>query len=158
MLEKLERHGPISAGLIVVVALIYFRGQVVSGVADGALDFAILYAAIFDWSAIQTGFLFGIFGYIQGKNRGFIAEIKNTPEMGAFSKYQKTAIYLGFMLTFLSIPLMVSAFNFSGSGWIRFSIFCGWSFLATWAFFAFLRVAYIFGILVRVRDKKRVKG
>ena len=36
-----------------------------------------LYGAVFNWSAIQTGFAFGVYGFVVGKNDGFVQEIRD---------------------------------------------------------------------------------
>lgn len=158
MSEFIEKFTPLILTCLVGVTLVYFRIDISMAVESQSIDFSVLYAAVFDWSAIQTGFLFGIFGFIAGKNDGFIAEIRSTPQMALFSRYQSTAIYLGFALTFSSIPMMVTGFKYGTNDIRGFAIFVGWSCLATWAFFAFLRVAYVFGILIRVKDQRRLKG
>lgn len=154
----IERFFPIASAGIVLVALYVFRDGVISGANAGTLDFGVLYAAVFDWSAIQTGFLFGIFGFIAGKNDGFVKELKDTEQLAYFHNYQKTAIALGFVITFASIPLMVLNLSFSVAASWEFVVFSGWAALSMWAFFAFVRVAYIFGIIIRVRDRARVRG
>lgn len=154
----IERYAPIVSALIATTLIWYFRADIVTGVSDGTLKFDVMYSAIFDWSAIQTGFLFGIFGYVAGKNEGFIAEIRSTQEMKNFSIYQRNAIFLGFSLTFISIPLMVTNFTFGDGSTYKYILFCAWSFLSIWAFLSFMRVAYIFGIIVRVKDRTKIKG
>ena len=75
--------------------------------------------------------------------------------MSLFIGYMKTAIALGFILTFASIPLVVMSFKMHSSA-LNFAIFCGWCFFSIWGFFAFVRVAYLFGLLVRPKDKTRI--
>lgn len=157
-LQRIERLLPLLMAFAAVFLLLYYQEEIVAKVSNRVLDFSVLYAAVFDWSAIQTGFLFGIFGFIAGKNEGFIAEIRETPEMRLFAGYQKSAMFLGFLLTVVSIPLMVTKFSFDIEQEFRYWLFCSWCFLAVWAFCAFLRVAYIFGIIIRVRDNKKVLG
>ena len=153
-----ERYFPAGAGIALFGALYYFGDVIVAGSNNNTLNLSILYSAVFDWSAIQTGFLFGIIGFIAGKNDGFIKELQDTPQMGYFHSYQKSAIALGFLITFTSIPLMVTGMTvLSVDGW-RYLVFCAWASVSLWAFFAFVRVAYIFGIIIRVRDKRRVNG
>lgn len=154
----IEKYAPVCSGILVAAVLYYFRESIAAKSIDKSLSLSILFSSMFDWSAIQTGFLFGIFGFIAGKNDGFIKEIQETPQMQYFHRYQKTAIFLGFILTFSSIFLMVSNFSFASSDSWKFYIFCFWCALSMWAFFAFVRVAYIFGIIIRVRDRSRVRG
>ncbi|QKD02969.1 hypothetical protein EB235_16865 [Mesorhizobium loti R88b] len=129
-----------------------YRDEVVARQAAKTLDFAALYSAALNWSSIQTGFLFGIFGFVAGKNDGFIEAVKSTGEMRIFSRYMRLAMSLGFVVTIASIALMVINFAISDGSTVKYGIFCVWAFLTTWAFFSFARVAYVFGILVRTGE------
>lgn len=153
-----ERLGPMLLALTCALLLIWQRTPITQAYVDDAVDFAALYGAVLDWSAIQTGFLFGVFGYVAGKNDGFVAALKGTPEMALFTSYMKWAIFFGFSLTVTSIPLIIFRFSIgTGEDWKYFT-FAAWSALSVWGFFAFARVAYIFGIIVRVKDQVRIPG
>jgi hypothetical protein len=153
-----ERFGPMLLALGCALLLVWQRTAITQAYKDDAVDFAALYGAVLDWSAIQTGFLFGIFGYVAGKNDGFVAALKDTPEMALFTGYMKWAIVFGFALTVTSIPLIIFRFSIgSGEDW-KYLTFVAWSALAIWGFLAFARVAYIFGIIVRVKDQVRIPG
>lgn len=154
---QLERRGPFVLAALVAGLLFYFRVPIIAREEAREIDFSNLYSAVFDWSAIQTGFLFGIFGYVSGKATGFIKSVEDTSEMGLFVRYQKTAMALGFIVTFCCIPLMVTGFEVS-SGKFSYYIFLTWAFVSVWAFFSFARVAYIFGILIRPKDQKKFLG
>jgi len=154
----IERFGPFTIAAITAFALVWFRMELTQFAANESLDLARLYAAVFDWASIQTGFLFGVFGYVGGKTDGFIAAVKNTDAMRVFTGYMRFAIVLGFALTLVSIPLMVVGFSIKEGTDLRYFTFVTWAFTATWAFFAFLRVAYVFGILIRPDIKERTVG
>lgn len=158
MILFLEKYGPILAAAMAIAALLFFKDEVVARCASKDINFGSLYSAVLDWSAIQTGFLFGIFGFVAGKNDGFVAAVRETEEMRRFSRYMKTAIFLGFTVTFFSIPLMVVNFSIESGSSIRYGIFLAWSLLSIWSFFSFARVAYIFGILVRPKEREQYPG
>lgn len=148
-----ERFGPLIFAFATAGIIYYFRIELAVLSQENYIDIKSIYSSIFGWSSIQTGFIFAIFGYIGGKSDGFLGEVKHTPAMRLFMGYMRTAILLGFILTFTSIPLMVVQFGIGdGNGW-RAPLFAGWSALSVWAFFAFLRVAYIFGLLLRPGEK-----
>jgi hypothetical protein len=157
MIAWLERFGPMAIAATAAALLFWQRESVSCAYQNGVISLAELYGAVLDWSAIQTGFLFGIYGYVAGKNDGFVAALKQTGEMRSFVDYMKTATILGFAVTLSSIPMMVFQFGLDGTI-AGYSIFVGWSVLSIWAFFAFARVAYLFGILVRTKDRVRVPG
>ena len=153
-----ERFGPFALAAAMACALVYFSDAMQVMAAGKQIDVSSLYSAMFDWSSIQTGFLFGVFGFVSGKSTGFIAEVSETAAMRTFNKYTRTAILLGFLLTFVSIPLTVTSFDYSGKPTYYYYIFVAWAFLAIWSFFSFARVAYVFGVMLKVRDKERVVG
>lgn len=158
MMYIIEKYGPISGAVLLAAALWYFSDGLLQLALSGEINISSLYSAMFDWSSIQTGFLFGVFGYVSGKSSGFLAEVKKTQAMQTFNSYTRTAICLGFLLTFASIPLIVSNFDFSGESAPYFWIFITWAFLATWSFLSFARVAYVFGVMLQVRDRERAIG
>lgn len=158
MIDFIEKRGPMLIALVTVSLLFYFREWMVARAVAKDVDFGNLYSAVLNWSAIQTGFLFGIFGFVAGKNDGFIAAVRNTIEMRQFSRYMRTAMALGFGVTLGSIPLMVVNFSIVPDSMTRYLIFCGWAFISIWSFLSFGRVAYVFGILVRPKDKERFPG
>lgn len=158
MTDWIERYGPLFFGVASCALAYFFRADLVDLARRDEIDFSNLYSSVFDWSAIQTGFLFAIFGFVAGKTDGFIQQIKDTKEMRLFLAYTKRALLLGFAITFVSVPLTVTAFDVSkGPEW-KFHLLAGWIFLTVWGFFSFLRVAYIFGDLLKVKDHKRVVG
>lgn len=158
MIAALEKYGPLFAAACLAAALTYFSADMLRLAAEKKIDVSELYAAMFDWSSIQTGFLFGVFGFVSGKSTGFMAEAKSTEAMKAFHRYTRTAIVLGFCLTFSSIPLIVTGFDIAEASSARYYLFVAWAFLAIWSFLAFARVAYIFGVLLKIRDKERILG
>jgi len=158
MINFIERYGPLSIGLLAALLLLAFNEKIVGLAAAGLIDISSLYSAMFDWASIQTGFLFGVFGFVSGKSSGFMAEVAKTKAMIDFNRYTRTAILLGFTVTLVSIPLIVTAFHFkAGEPW-RYATFVGWAFLTAWSFFSFARVAYVFGVMLKVGDRTRVPG
>ncbi|WP_149738597.1 hypothetical protein [Rhizobium sp. RU20A] len=158
MMGIIEKFGPISLAALSCLLLYYFRSDLIQLSVSEDINVSNIYSSVFDWSSIQTGFLFAIFGFIAGKTDGFINRIKDTPEMKIFLKYTKHALLLGFAITFASIPMTVTSFDIAkGASW-KFHFFAAWSFLSVWGFFSFLRVAYIFGAIIKVKDDKRVVG
>lgn len=154
----IEKYGPIVISVISVSVLYYFRTSITISCDIKAIDFTTLYSSSLNWSSIQTGFIFGVFGFVAGKKEGFIAAVQNTSEMKLFSGYMRTAMALGFFVTMTSIPLVVLSFSVSSSVPWHYHVFCAWAFLSIWSFFAFWRVAYIFGILIRPKDRVVLRG
>ena len=156
--KAVEQFSPISVAAVSFIVLQYYKVEIVSAFLNGNWSVSSLYAAIFDWSAIQTGFLFGIYGFVASKKDGFIGEITGTYAMIWFISYIRRAIFTGFVLTFASIPLVVIDLSLvanEGENYVWISL---WMCLFIWAFLSFARAAYIFGLMARVRDKEDLAG
>ena len=66
-----------------------------------------VYPAIFGFLAITTGYLATFYGTIQSISDGFIGKIKHTRVMGRFLHFSKSAIVWGFIVSVITVPLMV---------------------------------------------------
>jgi len=149
----LERFGPFVLGVGTFATLLWIEDGVIVLFSSKALSLSSLYAAIFDWSAIQTGFLFGVYGFVVGRTEGFVGALRGTQMMSLFQGYTKKATVIGFLLTIISIPLIVATPEPTpGDSWLYMSV-AAWFSIFIWAFLAFLRVAYLFGSIVRVPDR-----
>lgn len=149
----LEQYGPAVCGAVTLTCLLYFSEEVAQKFVTDGWKSAGLYAAIFDWSAIQTGFSFGVYGFVLGRGGGFIEKIKDTKAMSRFLSYIKRANIAGFMLTISSIPLIITEPSVSAPlNWI-YGIIAVWFSLFVWSFLSFLRIAYNFGQIASVKDK-----
>tara|TARA_R110000823_G_scaffold41531_1_gene109464 strand:- start:146 stop:625 length:480 start_codon:yes stop_codon:yes gene_type:complete len=152
----LEKYGPVVLGVLTLGVCIWYRSELLKLVQEKTINLENLYSAIFDWSSIQTGFLFSVYGYVASKTDGFLAEIKDSRSMSAFRKYTSRAMFIGFILTVVTIPLIVVDFDISTN--FRFLLVSIWFALFVWAFAGFLRVAVNFGRIVSVRDNSAIGG
>jgi hypothetical protein len=150
---RAEELGPFLGGVLVFVALVYYSNYISSKfeAVDGWQS-SSLYSAIFDWSAIQTGFAFGVYGFVIGKTDGFVQKIKETKAMRRFISYIRKANITGFLLTLTSIPLIVIDPKITSSNYLVYITVCLWFCVFVWSFMSFLRLAYNFGKLASVKD------
>jgi hypothetical protein len=148
----LESWGPLLVGALSFAALLFWRAEVVSQFANRGWKAEGLYGAVFNWAAIQTGFAFGVYGFVAGKTGGFIDAVRGTVAMSRFHRYVKTANVLGFVLTVLSIPLLVINPDLKAPTTLIYAVAAAWFALFIWAFVTFLRIAYTFGHLSGVKD------
>jgi hypothetical protein len=148
-----ESYGPSISSAISLGLLFYFSDTVSAKFSSEDWTSSGLYSAIFGWAAIQTGFAFGVYGFVLGKTGGFIGKIRKTKAMVRFEGYIKRANLTGFILTFLSIPIIVTDPNLSTPMSIPYIFVSIWFSFFVWSFLAFLRLAYTFGRLASVRDK-----
>lgn len=149
----IKKFFPGLISIVTIIILLYYRDIIIDSVTSGKIILNGLYAAVFDWSAIQTGFLFGVFGYITGKTDGFMVAIKNTKAMGNFKWNLKKAMLAGFVLTFTSMPMIVYPLKPNVFA-VHYVIFCVWIGLFVWAFILFCLVAYNFGVILKVPDNE----
>ena len=78
--------------------------------------------------------------------------------MQRFVRYTLRATVIGFILTVVCIPLIVTQMRMPPVADYRYYLVAIWAALFVWAFLAFLRVAFIFGALIRVRDEEFIPG
>ena len=156
--DYIERWGPLLCGAAGFGLLVWFRPSVLAYIVAKDLSISNLYTAIFDWSAIQTGCLFAIYGFVAGKTDGFIGAIRQSRAMNTYIRYVKRAMIMGFVLTILSMPLMVYNYEVTAQAYWWYFIVAFWFSLFIWAFLSFIRVAYIFGVLIRVKEPDSLSG
>lgn len=148
--KALETCGPAAGALVCFLLLAAYKPLLVSLAVEKQISLNNLYGAVFDWAALQTGFLFAIYGFVAGKTDGFIGEVRNTRSMARYNVYLWRAIAVGFLLTLASIPLIVTQYEVKPDEPVRYYAMALWGALFIWAFLSFARVAYIFGILIKV--------
>lgn len=149
-----ETHGPLALGALALAALLCFADPIAAEFAAGTWKSGALYSAIFGWSAIQTGFAFGVYGFVLEKTGGFMAAMRGTKTLERFEGHIKRANWTGFVLTFLTIPLIVAEPQIAEPLTLSYVLVAAWFSLFVWAFLAFLRLAYNFGVLASVKDKE----
>lgn len=155
-----ERFGPLLLSFACILAIHLNAHSIVERFKPGNDGWQVssLYGAVFNWSAIQTGFAFGVYGFVVGKNDGFIQEVRELLAMKRFLGYVKRANVGGFLLTITSLPLTIANPKLVVPGSPSFILVLLWFGLFIWSFLAFLRVAYGFGHLSSVRDKPEFYG
>jgi hypothetical protein len=154
----IEKYSPLLLSTVTGLTLIIFRDQICLRIASTEINVNNLYAAVLSWASIQIGFAFGVYGFVLGKTQGFIEAARRTQAMSNFMLYVRRANVGGFLLTVISLPLAVLAPRptevYSTSFWVVAVWFC----LFVWTFFAFLRIAFIFGHLTSVPDQEKFYG
>lgn len=155
----IERFAPLFISVACVLVAYAFAPAIIAKFeASNGWQASSLYGAVFNWSAIQTGFAFGVYGFVVGKNDGFVKEIRDLLAMQRFLGYVRRANVGGFALTIFSLPLTIVNPSVSDGNSLLFIGILGWFGLFLWTFLAFLRVAYGFGHLSSVRDQPEFYG
>lgn len=151
--QRFERFAPLALAALTLALIIVFRDSIVPKFGDKGWDSSNLYSAIFNWASIQSGFVFGIYGFIATKRDGFAGVVAKAPSFDMFLKYARRAYLTGFALTFVSLPIMVADLDISTATPNEFWMVAIWFAVFVWTFCAFLRVAFIFGIISATPDK-----
>ena len=149
-----ERLAPAVLGAVAFLLIAGFREQVSVRFLPPGWDAENLYSAVFNWASIQSGFVFGIYGFIVSKKDGFAGEVAKAEWFDQLLIYARRAYQTGFALTFVSLPLMVADPDIHNPGSTAFWMVAAWFAAFVWTFCAFLRVAFIFGMIAAVPDKK----
>lgn len=154
-----ERFAPIGVALIVPALCYFFQDTISAQFLPNRWNRDNLYAAVFNWSSIQSGFVFAIYGFIVTKRDGFIGKIIAGGSYERFLVFTKRACFGGFALTIASLPLLVTSPKITFASPATYALVTAWFTLFVWAFSAFLRVAFSFGIIVATPDMpERVPG
>ncbi|MQB19028.1 hypothetical protein DXT90_00110 [Agrobacterium tumefaciens] len=151
-----ERYGPLLFGAMIFIAALWYKSDLQQLSQEKTISVAGLYSAVFGWASIQTGFLFSVYGFIATKNDGFLAEIRGTGAMLLVKRYTLRAMLMGFLLTIITIPLIVIGEQIVFQA--QFYLSALWFAIFAWAFAAFLRVALNFGQIISVKDKVTIPG
>lgn len=147
------------AGFATLVLCYFFRVEISARFSPDGWEVSNLFGAVFDWSSIQSGFVFAIYGFIVTKRDGFIGAITPGQTYEQFIGYTRRACLGGFALTVSSLPLLIASPPLDSEKPASFWIVAVWFSFFVWAFFAFLRVAFSFGIMVATPDRKeRIAG
>ncbi len=155
MVKRIVSLAPALIGAASCVVLAATQSSVLQLITDKKLEVHGLYEAVFGWGSVQTAFLFGVYALILTKNDGFIGAIKDTRGLKSFYGYLKAAIYAGFIITIVTMPLLGYPEPPDHFG-MFYLILCAWVGLFAFAFATFIRVAYFFSVVIAVPDSKRV--
>ncbi|MCC2981265.1 hypothetical protein [Sphingomonas sp. IC4-52] len=153
----IERFGPLLVSALVAAAFVHWREALLVEAAIHKIQPSNLYGAIFNWSAIQVGFAFGVYGFILSKSDGFVGEVRGTIAMKRFITYVRRGTLGGFLLTIASIPITAIGPDPAATKF-AFYLLTAWFALFVWTFLAFIRIAFGFGRLVSVPDREPFYG
>lgn len=103
--------------------------------------------------------MFAIYGFIVTKRDGFVGMIVSGGSYERFLGFTKRACLGGFALSITSLPLLIATPKVEATSQYLYWIQAGWFSLFVWAFCAFLRVAFSFGVIVGTPDRpERIPG
>jgi hypothetical protein len=153
--KEFEQFAPLFFGVLSFALIWKFRFQISCNFIPNRWDASNLYSAVFNWASIQSGFVFGIYGFIATKKDGFAGVFARGGSFTRFLAYARRAYATGFFLTFISLPIMVVDPVISDSRELEFWIVAAWFATFIWTFCAFLRVAFIFGMVTATSEQPK---
>lgn len=151
----IERFAPATFCALSLAAIFLWRSEIAGHFQSDDWKSSDLYTAIFGWASIQTGFVFGIYGFVASKDDGFIKQVSGDRSFARFVGYIKRANLAGFLLTFFTLPMIITSPELKDPNSTAFLVTMIWFGVFVWTFCAFLRVAFIFGRIVAVPDRPR---
>lgn len=110
-----------------------------------------LYAAVFSWASIQTGFLFGIYTFIVPRAEPFVKAVSGSPAFAAFKRYMLRVTYLTLCVAVPAFGLMVVNPRPSAGGLSAIAM-AAWLALFVYSVLCFLKVVRSFRKLERTRS------
>jgi len=117
-----------------------------------------LYTAVFDWAAIQTGFVFGVYGFVIGSPSKFMQAIEETAVFKRFKLGIVTSLVAGSILTVLSLPLLIFPLKPFASGDVAKFLLFAWFALFIYALVSFFKTTYLFALMSRYKPSAGVKA
>ena len=150
----IETWSPLGLAVITLGILLVLQNPIVDLFTRNDLSLPQLYTAIFGWASVMTGFQFGVYGLIFSKNDGFISQILTTKAMDIFMSYTAKAVKLGFLLTILGVPFLISNTEMKNINNIMYWLGAAYFSLFIYSFAATVRVARLFASMSRIKTRK----
>jgi hypothetical protein len=146
--RNLERIAT-SATLLLIV---WQRAAITANFAGGDWSLSNFYSAVFNWSAIQVGFLFGAYAFFLSRSEPFIQAVAASDHFTQLRIYVKRTMYLTMALAALTAALLVDTpAMVAGRFSLGFGVFAVVSCVLIYTLFCMLKVIRVFGKLERPR-------
>lgn len=131
--------------------LLMFSGAVATEFRAERWDLGAFYSAVFDWSSIQSAFLFGIYAFVLSRAEPFVKAIAGTPAFSAMRAYVRHTVYIALALTAVTMPMLIAAPTMTdGSIYdVGYVLFVAYSLATVYVFARFLKVVRVFTKLER---------
>lgn len=150
---KIIRYLPSIVAITAFITLVCFSAKISTCLEyyeqNAVIKWDNLYTAVFDWAAIQTGFVFGVYGFVIGSPSSFMQAIDETPVFKRFKLGIITSLVAGSVLTVLSLPLLIFPLKPFASGEPAKYILFVWFALFIYALLSFFKTAYLFTLMSR---------
>ena len=153
--RRLRRHLPAIAAVTAPISVLAERETLSSRFGSEAWDIGAFYSAVFDWSSIQSAFLFGIYAFILARSEPFIKAIDGTEPFEKLRSLCRSTLYMTFLLTLVSMPLAVTQPQPTNSLLsLNLWVLAGLSSLAAFSFFRFFKIVRVFSKIEGLRPRQ----
>lgn len=98
---------PLFSGAIGMAVMSLFGERAFQYMTDHGWNIANIYGAVFDLFSILTGLLFAVYGIVLTGANPFMQSLRRTNVYRRYRKHLKEGIYLGFLVTIGTLPLLV---------------------------------------------------
>ena len=140
------------APMCVASSLVYNHDYIALQFINKIWKIDSFYSAMFDWSSIQSAFLFGIYAFFLSKSEPFLNAISQTKKFKQLRSYIMKSLILTMLLTLISLPLLVYPVEITReTTWdLGFCIFFFILIYFSYAFFSFIKVVRVFAKIEKV--------
>src|SRR5262245_16937511 len=104
---RIEANYPAIFGIASGVLALAYAPDFFALIADKRWKIEAVYSSVFNFSGISTAFLFAFYTFVAVTERGFLGQARTSRYFRLTMKYAVRAIILGFLLTIVSIPMMI---------------------------------------------------
>lgn len=141
-------------GLGVATLIFLQRHEIAAQFSSKAWKIEAFYAAVFDWSSIQSAFLFSIYAFFLSRSEPFIQAIAKTQPFRELRSYILRALSFTMVLTLFSLPLLVTPPDIAVAAVndVGFMLFSVTMVALAYTFMCFVKVIRVFRKLEKISD------
>lgn len=142
----------IAVGAMIGV-LFWKKSEITTNFSNGSWSLEGFYGAVFNWSSIQAGFLFGAYAFFLSRSEPFIQAVAASAPFMELRTYVRRTLYLTLILAAASVPMLIAPPKMNKDAYLHsgFIIFGAFSIVLTYTIFCMLKVVRVFGKLERPR-------
>jgi hypothetical protein len=144
--RRLRRHAEALAAGCVFGLVAVNRTIISTAFATKSWHLDGYYSALFNWSAIQTGFIFSAYAFFVSRSEPFLRAIDRTETFAALRRYVVRSLMTSVLLALVTLPSLVAtpAISITTNLDFPYALLVFVSTLATYSFMCFLKIVRVF--------------
>jgi hypothetical protein len=140
------------ATALTLLVVAWQRATITTEFAAAHWSLSNFYGAVFNWSAIQAGFLFGAYAFFLSRTEPFIQAVSESHPFEQLRVYVKRTLYMTMGLAAVTAIILVATPAMTAEQYdFAFLLFCAVSCALTYTVFSMFKVIRVFGKLERSR-------